>query len=89
MIRWERARICGAGCFASVLRARTRRLSCAVQAIAHIVLVSAFALMRLLHTISYMLKMQPVRTAVWMLAILCIVGMGINGIVAAFRIPHD
>jgi hypothetical protein len=36
-----------------------------------------------------MLKMQPVRTAVWMLAILCIVGMGINGIVAAFRIPHD
>ncbi len=62
---------------------------CATQAVAHIALVSAFALMRLLHTISYMLKMQPVRSVVWMLAILCIVGMGINGIVAAFRIPRD
>ncbi len=72
-----------------VERGTPRCLLCVAQAAAHIALVSAFALMRLLHTVSYVLKIQPVRSLVWMLAILCIVGMGVNGIVAAFRIPHD
>jgi len=54
------------------------------SSIAHIVLYVVFAFCRVLHTLFYGLGIQPFRSIVWYLGVLCIIGLGVNGLVGVF-----
>eukprot|EP00298_Acanthocystis_sp_HF-20_P008945 c18006_g1_i1.p1 GENE.c18006_g1_i1~~c18006_g1_i1.p1 ORF type:complete len:159 (-),score=47.05 c18006_g1_i1:23-499(-) len=46
--------------------------------VAHTVFISAFGVLRILHTLSFVYELQPYRSYTWMLAIVCVLGMIIN-----------
>ncbi|KAJ3242133.1 hypothetical protein HDU78_001511 [Chytriomyces hyalinus] len=52
----------------------------------HTVSVVTFAVMRILHTITYARSLQPHRSIVWMLALVATLVMAVNGVVGALSL---
>jgi glutathione S-transferase len=57
----------------------------ASSGIAHVVLYALFGFFRVLHTIAYALALQPVRSIAYVMAVLCVLGIAINGIVGIWH----
>lgn len=51
---------------------------------AHVVLVLAFTVSRILHTVTYAAGKQPHRALAFFGGVLAVVGMGVNGVLGAF-----
>ncbi|KAJ3402514.1 hypothetical protein CcCBS67573_g03151 [Chytriomyces confervae] len=52
----------------------------------HTVSVVTFAVMRILHTVTYARSLQPHRSIVWMLALVATLVMAVNGVVGALSL---
>jgi uncharacterized MAPEG superfamily protein len=53
---------------------------------AHAVLIIAFAVSRIAHTMTYAMALSYARSIAWVLGVLSVIGMGINGIIASFMV---